>query len=396
MSLASPEISSPSAELQAVLSLARGDELCRLVRDVGERAATARQRDTSEILHALSVPTIAQEEAETSLGNVLSALVRACPSTSERALLGMCLARGMALDPPAGVDAEDSAMGQLLWLAAHTPLDALPFLDETMAGRATGLWGALVDLLRRIDAGREASFDRADALVGAVALRASANPEARGSAYRLAEEVNDATLATLLRGGGTGAGGSGADEAFVPIVGELVPTFRSPALTALLGVTGILFFLHLFRVFGRLALARRRPTELTIASGSVLVKTRTEMLGKTVSEQEHVLPVAGLLAARREVRYPRLGLYAGLLGLAFGAFVGVRFLVDGARAASPSLLASGLVLVALGIAAELLVTTILPGARGRCRLVLVPASGAPVCVAELDAEAADRALARLR
>jgi hypothetical protein len=393
MSLASPEMSSPPAELQAVLSLARGDELCRLVRDVGERAAAVRQRDTSEILHGLSVPTIAQEDAETPLGNILGALVRACPSTSERALLGMCLARGISLDPPAGVDAEDATMSQLLWLAAHTPLDALPFLDVALGGRATGLWGALVDLLRRIDAGREASFDRADAFVGAIALRVSENPEARGSAYRLADEVNDASLAALLRG--TGVPG-GPEEAFVPIVGELVPTFRSPALTAFFGVTGILFFLHVCRAIGRLVLARKRPTEVTIASGHVHVKTRTEMLGKTVSEQEHVLPVAGLLAARREVRYPRLGLYAGLLGLVLGAFVGVRFLVDGARAASPSLLASGLVLLAVGIAAELLVTTILPGARGRCRLVLVPANGATLCVAELDAEAADRALVRLR
>jgi hypothetical protein len=362
------------------------------VRDVAERAASTRQRDTGEILHGLSVPAISQEDAETPLGNVLSALVRASPDASERALLGACLARGIALDPPAGVDAEDATMSQLLWLAAHTPLDALPHLDAALAGRATGLWGALVDLVRRVDGGREASFDRADAFVGALALRASENPEARVSAQRLSDELNDPVLAGLLRG----LAGGAEEEAFVPIVGELLPSFRSPLVTSLLGLTGILFLLHAGRAVGRLVLSRRHPAELTITAGEIHVKARTEMLGKTVAEQTYVLPVAGLLTARREVRYPRLGLYAGLLGLAIGAWVGARYLVEGARAASPSMLATGLVLVALGILSELAVTTLIPGARGRCRLVLVPASGPTLCIAELDVEAADRALARLR
>lgn len=391
MSADSPE----NQPVALVTALPRGDELARLVRDVAERAATTRQRDTGEILHGLSVPAISQEDAETPLGNVLAALVRASPDGSERLLLGACLARGVALDPPAGVDAEDATMSQLLWLAAHTPLDALPHLDAALAGRATGLWGALVDLLRRVDAGREAAFDRADAFVGALALRASENPEARASAHRLADELNDPILSALLRGV-RGGPGVAEEEAFVPILGELVPTFRSPVWTAVLGVTGVLFVLHVARLIGRVVLARRRPTELSVTQGNVVVKTRTEMLGKTLDETEHVLPIAGLLIARREVRYPRLGLYAGLLGLTLGAWAGVRFLVEGTRSASPSLLASGLVLVALGVAAELLVTTLLPGLRGRCRLVLVPTIGKTVCVAELDAEAADRALAKLR
>ena len=206
------------------------------------------------------------------------------------------------------------------------------------------------------------------------------------------DEVNDATLALLLRSGGSGP----SEEVFVPIVGELVPGFRSPALTAALGVTGVLLLMHAARGLARIVLARRRPAEVTISNGTVFVRTRTEMLGKTIAEVDHVFPVAGLTTARREVRYPRLGLYAGLLGLAVGSWAGVRYMAFGARAASPSLLASGLALVALGIGAELLVTTLLPGLRGRCRLVLVPTVGATVCVGELDAEAADRALSRLR
>ena len=109
-----------------------------------------------------------------------------------------------------------------------------------------------------------------------------------------------------------------------------------------------------------------------------------------------VTTALSLIRATREVRFPRVTLYAGLLALALGSFFGVWLFVDGARAASPSMLGQGLLLVAVGIALEVAMTALVPGGRGRCRLVLVPRRGATVCVGGLDVDAADRTIARLR
>ena len=96
----------------------------------------------------------------------------------------------------------------------------------------------------------------------------------------------------------------------------------------------------------------------------------------------------------REVRYPRAAFYAGLLALALGSYVGVRAFADGVRAASPSLLLTGLVVIALGIAADFVLGSIVPGARGRVRLAFVPRTGKVLCIADVDAGRADDALAR--
>ncbi|MCC6648204.1 MAG: hypothetical protein IT374_21865 [Polyangiaceae bacterium] len=126
------------------------------------------------------------------------------------------------------------------------------------------------------------------------------------------------------------------------------------------------------------------------------IKTRAVLLGRTVRESEHVLPVASLAQVTRDVRFPRLALYGGLLALALGSWLGVSLFVDGARAASPSLLGQGALLVAAGVAVELAVTSLWPGARGRCRVVFVPRRGRALCVGGLDVDAAERALSALR
>ena len=107
---------------------------------------------------------------------------------------------------------------------------------------------------------------------------------------------------------------------------------------------------------------------------------------------------AGLVRVVREVRYPRAAFYAGLLALAVGSYVGVRAFVDGVRAASPSLLLTGLIVISLGIAADFVLGSLLPGARGRVRVVFVPRAGKSRCVTDVDAQRAHDtldALARL-
>jgi len=65
------------------------------------------------------------------------------------------------------------------------------------------------------------------------------------------------------------------------------------------------------------------------------------------------------------------------------------------RAASPSLLASGLVIVVLGLALDFALSSVAPGAKGRCRLLVVPRDGEKLCVAGVEPHRADAVLARL-
>jgi hypothetical protein len=88
-------------------------------------------------------------------------------------------------------------------------------------------------------------------------------------------------------------------------------------------------------------------------------------------------------------------MYAGLLALAGGSYVGILALADGMHAASASLIAAGLAIITLGLALDFALSSIVPAARGRCRLVLVPRRGRPLCVGGLDVKAADAILERL-
>jgi hypothetical protein len=376
-----------------VENLAAAPQLARLVLEVGRRAAVARSREIA----ALAPPLIADSgvvraQADTSHGNVVSALERGARDRNEQRLLGALAARAIALEPPSGVDAEDRLVSELLWLSAHTSLDVFPFLEATLGPKSGGLWGALCDLVRRIDGGREPALDRADALVGAAALASVAMPEVRAAASQLADEVTDEALRSLLRGK---ARIEAPTEAFTPVVGSMQSAPRGVLVSALIALTGFPLFARGVRGLASLALAYKHPAEIVVDDTTVRIRSRTELLGKSMRETEDVLPLAQIVKASREVRFARLPLYVGLLALAIGSYFGVGWVTDGARAASPSLLAQGLLVVAAGIAIELGISAVFPGARGRCRVVFYPRKGSPICVGDLEIDAADRTLALL-
>jgi hypothetical protein len=187
-----------------------------------------------------------------------------------------------------------------------------------------------------------------------------------------------------------------AAGAMTPIVGELAAAPRGPVATGLLAFTGLLFLAHAARLVGRWVLAYRRPAEITLSEdGGVRVQWKTQLLGRTLRDRAVVVPRTGLARATRDVRYPSIALYAGLLALAVGSWVGVAAFVDGVRAASPSLLAWGLAIVALGLAIDFALSSLAPGARGRCRLLVVPKDGSRLCIGDVDTARADAVLARL-
>lgn len=371
------------------------DVLVQLVRQVADKLLASRRRDVAAVAAPfLKTVVLNRLDHQTTLGEAAAALERGPQGRREQVLLGALLARSVAAAPPAGVEAEDKAAGELLWLAAHAGIDAFPSLDAVMGPKAPGLWGALCDLLRRIDRGREASFDRADAAVGALALREATPEETRTAVAKLATEVEDPALAGLLQGGARGA--QAAPEVGLRLTGELQPAPRGAVLTALAALSGWMLIEGMFRLLSRAALQRRSPAELEITPEGLRVRARTEMLGKVLREVEHVVPLDGLAVASREVRFPRLVLYAGLLALMLGSYLGANLLGDGVKAASPSLIGQGVLMLAIGIGLELGAAAIFPGVRGRCRVILVPKKGSPLCLGEVDAENAQRTLASIR
>jgi hypothetical protein len=331
-----------------------------------------------------------REDAATPFGNVVEVFLHGPSNDSESALLCALAAHVVARHPPQSGEDQARAANDLLWLAANTPFDATGLLDRALGDRAGALWAAVADRIRQVDEGRGGALGRGEALVGAVALASSTSGAAADQAAALATKTHDPKLARVLAGSrlalGTGK----------PVVGEIAPAPQGPVVTTLLAFTGILFLWHAARAFGKVALAYKKPAEILLSSdGGIRVRWRIELLGRTLRDRDVLVPRAGLAQATREVRYPRLALYAGLLALAVGSYAGVSAFVDGVRAGSPSLLAAGLVIVILGLAADFVLTSIVPGVRGRCRVLLVPRSGRRLCVGDVDVQAADAMLGRL-
>jgi hypothetical protein len=387
--------SSPHDVLDEIAALDRGDDLARLVHAVAFAAADERRATLADGLAEIADRAgIKPEDAETCFGNVLRALERggaeaAGPAT--RALLSTLLARGVALSPPEGAEAQARVAEKLLWLSTHTSVDALAAVDAALGEGAAGLWTAVAALVRKVDAGAAPLVGRAGALLGAAALRESPCGAAREAVQALAAEVRDPIVRSLLGDAGD-PGGSGA----AVLTGEAASPPRNPVLLVLLGVTGVLAVLYAARLVGRLAFGYRRPAELRVTPRGVTLSSRTLLLGRTLREHQAVIPVEQLQKATREVRYPRLPLYAGLFALALGSYLGVRLFVDGARAGSPELLGIGALVLAAGVGLDFLLESAGSGLRGRCRLVLVPRRGPALAMSEVDPTAADAALVLLR
>lgn len=381
-SLAAYELVARSSRLVDLVALTE-----RIVTDAA-RARAADWAFTSKVTSAAADAKLTRADAETRFGNVLDVLATGGEGAAERALAAALWAHVVAESPRARAEDEDRLAGDVLWLATHTAFDATPLLDRALGDEASDLWVAIAERVRRIERGKGGALGRGEAVVACAAIAASDAANARAIARDLARDVKDPVLLRVLATGARAA----AEE--IRLEGELRAAPRGFVATALLASTGILFALHAVRFVARVALAYRRPAEVSLSEAGVRVKTRTEMLGRTLRAREHVIVRAGLMRVVREVRFPRAAFYAGLLALALGSYVGVRAFVDGVRAASPSLLVVGLVIVALGLGADFVLGSLLPGARGRCRIVFVPRTGPALCVGDVDAARADAALAR--
>ena len=337
---------------------------------------------------------LTREEAATPFGSALEVLERGPQDVAEGALACALAGHALAAHPPADHGQNDRASRDLLWLAVQTPFDATGLIDRALGQGAATLWEAMAERIRAAGRGPAPSVegvDREEVLVAAIALAGSSARIAEYQAALLVREVSDRTLARIL-----GGSPRSVRKPLEPLRGEMAPAPRGPWATSVLAVTGVLFALQVARLFGQVALAYKRPAEiLVLEDGGVRIKWRVELLGRTLRDRDVLVPRSGLARAAREVRFRGIALYAGLLALAVGSYVGVSAFVDGVRAASPALLAAGLLIVSLGLALDFALSCALPGARGRCRVLFVPRSGGTLCVGGLDLVRADAVLARV-
>ncbi len=387
-SVKTPAASGPLAAYEAIARSARLPDLVALAQKILSDAAAARRSGwdfAAKVSAAADEAKLSRSDADTPFGNVIKVLGTGAEGEPERALASALWAHAIA---EARRDDDDRLAGDVMWLATHSAFDATPLLDRALGEEADDLWTAIGDRVRRIDDGKGTALGRGEAIVGCAALAASESSVARGIAAALAPRLHDPTLTRIL------AIAAVAPVREVRLEGEAVAPPRGPVVTALLALTGILFVMHAVRLLARVALAYRTPSEISLSESGVRMHTRIEMLGRTLREREHVIMRSHLVRVTREVRYPRVSFYAGLLALAIGSYIGVRAFADGVRSASPSLLLTGLVVVALGIAADFALGSLIPGTRGRVRLAFVPRTGKVLCIADVDARRADDALAR--
>jgi hypothetical protein len=375
---------------EAIVELPRASDLAAVARAVTTRAFEARRRDVdaSQVTRLADEIALERVEGDTPFGNALDVLEHGPEDDAQRALACALTALVLTYDPPTGRDDEEHMAERTLWLAANTAFDATSLLDRALGATAGALWVAIANRIRSIDADRLPSSNRGQAIVGALALSSSRAKEARRELALLQMEIRDPKVQRIFR--------NAPRDPPKALTGEIVPAPRGSAATTALALSGILLVMHLVRSFARVALGYRRPAAMTLAEdGGVRVRWRVEVLGRVLREAELFVPRGGLLRVVRDVRYPKLALYAGLLALSVGSLIGVSAFVDGARVLSPSLLAAGLAIVTLGLALDFALSSLAQGARGDCRVLIVPRSGSAVCIGRVDISHADELLLML-
>src|SRR5258708_6753366 len=187
------EVDADARAFEALSQHARITDLASIARAVMASAAAAKKPGPhADLAQSLAAQRgLARAEAATSFGNALDVLERGPEGEAEQALARGLAAHAMALPPPemaAGAEAAkgaDDAAAELLWLAAHTPFDALGLVDRALGDRAAEIWDALADRIRRFDRETRPTLDRGEALVAAVALVSSRSASATKNASAL-------------------------------------------------------------------------------------------------------------------------------------------------------------------------------------------------------------------
>jgi len=368
------------------------EALVAFVRTAALEAAAARRLDFASRFHkpashgSLSLPSgLSRSDAETAYGNVVDVLERGVRESLEAEMLGALLALTARREPDAEAE-EQAFVTHVVWLAAHTPVNALPALDGAVPER-----DAVYRALGVVAAEPEraaADFGRAEALVAAAALGVSTAPAAPAARAQALATSEDLSIRALLLAGA-------ADLA--PLHGELVLAPLAPAATAVLALSLLLFVWQGFRLVARFVFAYRRPAVLRLTPRGLELTHQVMLLGKVLRDRSTLVPLTNLSRVTRETRYARLGLYAGLVALVIGTYFGMGLFVDGLRVpgGSGALLEMAAATMIAGLAIDFVLSSVADSARGKCRLLVEPRAGRRLCVSGVDPASADAMLAGL-
>ena len=336
----------------------------------------------------LPLPSSADPQTEfaTSWGNCWEILQHGARSAEQVALIRVLLAFGLGQYFPSTPEQERSAAALLVWLTAHTSSAALEPLETLLGDQARPLWHAVAALAEDPLAGG-ADFGRTESLIAVVSLSEGRSTAAREVAHELAARVDNPLLRSLLAG-------TGAPSAAAPLVGELAPAPKSPWVTAVLALTFVLAVAHVVRLIARYVFAYKRPAKLLLSQRGLEVTYHTEFLGRTLRERATLVPLSNLASVTREVRFARLGMYAGLVALALGSYVGMGLFIDGVRVpgGSATLLGLAVFFIVLGLVIDFALSSLSDSVKGKCRILVVPRKGRALCVGSLSPRDADAVL----
>ncbi len=364
---------SPASLVPELASHATVDAIVSAVREHLLEAASELHGEI--VSHGAGDLELDVDALQTPWGNVREVLGGGPSSATTRALLAAVIALAIRSDFPSAPETEKRRALDLVRLAAHHRVDALSAVDVALGEAAGTFWSSVAALVNELTP--------AEAVVAVLSLKQSKSESAiRATQQLAAKETEPSLLRALL------VAPAGQVE---HLNGELAPPPRHPALTIVLALTGVLFFVAAVRLVGRLALAYRRPAELRVSERGVEVAYRTELLGRVLRDRSTLVPLANVRRLTREVRFARFGLYAGLVAVCIGSYLGMGLLVDGARVpgTSPPLLGMGLLIIGVGVALDFGLSLLGDAARGRCRVLVEQNKGPSFCVGAVDRDRTD-------
>jgi hypothetical protein len=370
--------------------------LSGLVTRVALASAVLRRPDLASKFHAPAAESLATiqasgitaEQAQTAFGNPLNALEHGPEGPAERQLLGALLAIGVSKTLPEPEGERDALAADLVWLATHTSIDALGFLDAALLEQSAGMWEAVAHVARDPEAVAP-EFGRAEGLIAAAAIAASKSEVAHRARLHLSHAATDSGVRALAAGAVT----ANAER----LEGEMsLPPF-GPVVTVLLMLTLLLFVFQAGRALLGLVLAFKRPASISIGPNGLELSQRTELLGKVLRERSIVVPLGSLVRVTRETRYARLGMYVGLMALVVGSYFGMGLFVDAVRVpgGSASLFGLAVLMMVLGLMLDFTFSNAADTVRGKCRMLVVPQRGRTLCLGSLDPARADAMLATI-
>lgn len=345
--------------------------------------------------------------AETPFGNALEILDRGASSPAEWMFLAACVAFHLGGSGGTGAGSEiagvssggvrdetrseesspaarwyqldaPSTMGALLWLSSATPCNVWLFADPLLE-HVGSFWDEAKDAL--MTGASSAVLPAAGGLMnascdGALRLKTA-----------LASSSGDPTVRYLLAA-------CGLHES---LSGELHRAPPPPWSLVLQTLTGWLALVGIARLIGRHGLGLRRSGELRVRGGSIELLSRRHLLGRRLSEKQEWISLGDVRLLTRQTRFEGLGLYAGLIALSLGTFVGVGLISDALRVSggSTSLLGFGAAFVLLGVVLDLVFSSLGRFRSGKTRVVLRTKRGTGVALGVADAGRADRWLSQL-